>query len=176
MSAIEKNNKDTNQVQVPEGARLLEILLVEDNVADIILTRTALRDSGILHHVEVAKDGKRAITFLKQCGKNGGPKRPDIVLLDLNMPKVNGFQVLSEMYNDSALQGIPVIVLSGSPPPVSSGAPIPKDMKAACAHHPITYLLKPVLLKEYLALIRVIREICMLVGGANGSADVRAAT
>ena len=94
--------------------RPIEVLVVEDNEADVHLTTTALRDARITNRVHVVADGEQAIAFLNHEGAYADAPRPDLVLLDLNVPKKDGFQVLEEMRADSHLKTIPVIVVSGS--------------------------------------------------------------
>ena len=92
----------------------IEILLVDDNPGDIELTKAALRDARILNRVHVAYDGEQALRFLKRLGELANAPRPDLMFLDLSMPKVDGFQVLAEMRADPDLRRIPVVVMSGS--------------------------------------------------------------
>jgi chemotaxis family two-component system response regulator Rcp1 len=92
------------------GSHPLEILLVDDNPADVRLTEEALRDSGIEHHLTVARDGVEAMALLRGTGA----PRPDIVLLDLNLPVKDGREVLVEIKADRALRRIPVAVLTSS--------------------------------------------------------------
>jgi two-component system, chemotaxis family, response regulator Rcp1 len=135
------------------GTRPVEILIVEDNPADLILTKTALRDAGIVHEVSVVRDGERALARLRRQGRYVGANRPDVVLLDINLPRVNGYQVLEQMRADPDLKHIPVIVLSGNA--------VQEDMKRS--DHATTYLVKPIRLKEYLSIAQAIKEVCDLV-------------
>src|ERR1700704_5512989 len=127
--------------------RPIEILLVEDNEADIMLTRAALQDAHIVHELHVAKDGERALAFLRRKGA----KRPDIVLMDLKLPRMDGHEVVAEMKADQALRDIPVIVLSGSARA--------EDSRRSYAKNVAKYLVKPVGLKDYLRIVRAIQEI-----------------
>src|SRR5690242_15194725 len=92
----------------------IEILIVEDNEADVFLTATALRDARIANNVSVVPDGESALAFLKREGRYGNATRPDLVFLDLSLPRVNGHQVLAEMKADPQLRPIPVVIISGS--------------------------------------------------------------
>ncbi len=94
--------------------RRLEILLVDDNPGDVRLTVEALKDGDVQNRLHTARDGKEAIAFLRREGAYDGAPRPDLVLLDLNMPGVNGLQVLAEIKQDPVLRSIPVIILTGS--------------------------------------------------------------
>jgi len=92
----------------------IEILLVEDNLADIRLTKEALADSKILNNLSVARDGEAAMEYLRRSGDHRGPVRPSLILLDLSLPKKNGYEVLAEIKSDPDLKRIPVVMLSTS--------------------------------------------------------------
>ncbi len=129
-------------------ARPIEILLVEDNPGDVVLTREALADGKILNRLHVASDGAKALDFLHKRGEFAASPRPDLVLLDLNLPKVNGQEVLAAIKGDRQLRTIPVIVLTTS----NAEADIVKsyDLHANC------YIQKPV---EFDAFIEVVRSL-----------------
>lgn len=92
----------------------MELLLVEDNPADVRLTDEALRESGVPLHLSVAPDGVEALAFLRREGRYAAAPRPDLILLDLNLPRLSGREVLSTVKNDPELRQIPVIVLTTS--------------------------------------------------------------
>ncbi|HEY9785864.1 MAG TPA: response regulator [Candidatus Obscuribacterales bacterium] len=92
----------------------VEILLVEDSPADIALTEEALRESGLSNQLTIVTDGEQAIDYLMRRGKFTDALLPDIILLDLNMPKKNGHEVLAEMKDNPELEEIPVVVLTVS--------------------------------------------------------------
>ena len=94
--------------------RPMEILLVDDNPGDVRLTAEALKDGKVENRLHTAKDGMEAIAFLRRKGRYTDAPRPDLILLDLNMPRMNGRQVLAEIKEDSALRHIPVVILTGS--------------------------------------------------------------
>lgn len=94
--------------------RTVEILLVEDNAGDVILTKIAFRDSTYKNNINIAEDGQEALDFLNRLGDYKDAPRPDIILLDLNLPKKDGFTVLKEVKADENLRSIPVIVMSSS--------------------------------------------------------------
>jgi len=94
--------------------RPMEILLVDDNPGDARLTAEALKDGEVENRLYTAKDGMEAIAFLRRKGRYIDAPRPDLILLDLNMPRMNGRQVLAEIKEDSALKHIPVVILTGS--------------------------------------------------------------
>ncbi len=94
--------------------RPMEILLVDDNPGDVRLTAEALRDGEVENRLHTAKDGMEAMAFLRRKGRYIDAPRPDLILLDLNMPRMNGRQVLAEIKEDSTLKHIPVVILTGS--------------------------------------------------------------
>jgi len=95
-------------------ARALDILLVDDNLGDVLLTKEALRGAQIQSNVSVANDGVEAMQFLNREGRFENAPRPDLVFLDLNMPRKSGTEVLAEMKSDENLRVIPVIILTSS--------------------------------------------------------------
>src|SRR5690348_16930333 len=97
---------------MPLASAPIEILLVEDNPADVRLTVEALKDSRIRNHLHVARDGVEALELLRP--KTGAGVKPDLILLDLNLPRKDGREVLSELKQDDALRHIPVVVLTTS--------------------------------------------------------------
>jgi CheY-like chemotaxis protein len=98
----------------PSNVFSWEILLVEDNSADVFLTQEALKESNISHNLQLAGDGVAALEYLQQEGDNAGAVRPDIILLDLDMPRMGGHKLLARIKADEVLKNIPVIVLSSS--------------------------------------------------------------
>jgi chemotaxis family two-component system response regulator Rcp1 len=92
----------------------VEILLVEDNPGDVLLIQEALRDSKVHNALHVAQDGEEAMAFLLRQGDHIEAPRPDLILLDLNLPKKDGYEVLSEIKNDEKLKDIPVVILTTS--------------------------------------------------------------
>ena len=92
----------------------VNILLVEDNEGDILLTVEALQDGKIANEINVARDGREAINFLRRKGKFQHSQRPDLILLDINLPKLNGHELLNKIKQDEELKAIPVIMLSTS--------------------------------------------------------------
>jgi CheY-like chemotaxis protein len=130
--------------------RPVEILLVEDNRGDVRLTREALKDSKVINHMSVVPDGVEAMAFLRRQGKYAGAERPDLILLDLNLPRKDGREVLAEVKADEHLRRIPVVILTTS----SAEQDIIKtyDLHANC------YITKPVDLDQFTAVVRVIEE------------------
>ena len=130
--------------------RPVEILLVEDNPGDVRLTRESLKDSKVLNHISVVGDGVEAMAFLRREGKYVKATRPDLILLDLNLPKKNGLEVLAEVKADEQLRRLPVVVLTTS----SAEQDILKtyDLHANC------YITKPVDLNQFSAVVKTIEE------------------
>ncbi len=119
----------------PRPARPAHILLVEDNPGDIVLTVAALKDSKIPNEISVVQSGEQALAFLHRQGEHAGAPRPDLVLLDLNLPGVDGREVLAAIKTDPDLRRIPVVVLTGS----RSG----DDVTRAYHEHANTFITKP---------------------------------
>lgn len=113
----------------------IEILLVEDNPGDIRLTQEALRDLDIRHHLHVVTDGEAAVEYLMGEGAHKDAVRPDLILLDLNLPKRSGREVLEHIKKHDELKLIPVLVLTTSSSPA--------DVRAAYAAHANSYIIKP---------------------------------
>src|SRR5262245_2497849 len=97
-----------------ELGRPVEILLVEDNPSDVRLTTRALQEGKVRNHLTVSPDGAEALAFLHRHGRYADAARPDLILLDLNLPKVDGHEVLAELKADEDLRRIPVVVLTAS--------------------------------------------------------------
>jgi CheY-like chemotaxis protein len=131
-----------------EDARLVQILLVEDNPADVELTRQALAEGRVANQVHVVGDGEAALEFVRQQGPYRGAPRPDLMLLDLNLPRKDGRAVLVELKSDEDLCTIPVVVLTTSV--------VDEDILHAYRQHVNSYIRKPVRLDE---LIRVVCSI-----------------
>ena len=91
--------------------RPAEILMVEDNPGDVVLTRRCLEQTGLRHRLSVVEDGETALAFLRQQGEHGAAPRPDLVLLDLDLPRRRGLEVLAEIKADPQLRRLPVVVL-----------------------------------------------------------------
>ncbi len=133
----------------PNG-RAVEVLLVEDNPGDVRLTREAFREGKIRNNLYVATDGVEGMAFLRREGKFADSPRPDIILLDLNLPKKNGIDVLSEIKSDEELKRIPVVILTTS---VAE-----QDILRSYDHHANCYIVKPVDLEQFLKVIQTIED------------------
>ena len=135
--------------------RWIEILLVEDNVGDVRLTREALRDAHVRNNLAVAKDGAEALAMLRQEPPYGESPRPDLVLLDLNLPKLDGRQVLAEMKSDPALRRIPVVVLTTSK--------AEEDVLRSYDLYANSYITKPVDFDQFIKMVQSIEEFWLTI-------------
>jgi len=134
----------------PQGLQPVEILLVEDSPTDVLLAKEALEYSKILNRLHVASDGVEAIAFLRRQGAYKDAPRPGLILLDLNLPRKDGREVLSEIKNDEQLRTIPVVVLTTS----RSEA----DVLKAYGLHANCYIVKPVDFEKFAEVVRNIEQ------------------
>lgn len=132
------------------GSHPIEVLLVEDNPGDVRLTREALRDGKVHNNLSVAPDGVEALAFLRREGKYAEAPRPDVILLDLNLPRKDGREVLEEIKGDPALRNIPVVILTSSE--------AERDIAQAYALHANCYVTKPVDLDQFIHVVRSIED------------------
>jgi two-component system, chemotaxis family, response regulator Rcp1 len=133
----------------------VEILLVEDNAGDVRLTREALREGKVYSNLHWAKDGVEALEFLRREGKHTEAPRPDIILLDLNLPKKDGREVLAEIKGDDQLKQIPVVVLTTSK--------AEEDVLRSYALHANCYITKPVDLDKFILVVKSIDRFWLTV-------------
>jgi chemotaxis family two-component system response regulator Rcp1 len=134
---------------------MVDILLVEDNEGDARLAKEAMRDSkirNILHHVA---DGEEAMAFLRKEGKHAEAPRPDLILLDLNLPRKDGRQVLAEIKADEDLKRIPVVILT------VSGAE--EDILKAYNLHANCYITKPIDLGQFIKVVRSVEDFWLTI-------------
>jgi chemotaxis family two-component system response regulator Rcp1 len=131
-----------------DGRSPIEILLVEDNPGDERLTREALKEGKVYHKLHWAKDGVEAMDFLYHRGKWRDAPRPDIILLDLNLPKKDGREVLQDIKNDDTLKRIPVVVLTTSK--------AEEDVLRTYNLHANCYVTKPVDLEKFIVVVKSI--------------------
>ena len=126
----------------------IEILLVEDSPGDVRLTREAFNDAKVHINLQVASDGAQAMAFLGREGKYANNLRPDLILLDLNLPKKDGREVLAELKVSEALKSIPVVILTTSAAEA--------DIQGSYQHHANCYITKPVDLEGFLKVVKSI--------------------
>lgn len=130
--------------------RPVEILLIEDNEADIRLTRESIKEAKIRNTLHVTRDGEEALDFLKKRGEHKSSITPDLILLDLNLPKKDGREVLKEIKNDPELSPIPVVVLTTSE--------AEKDIIKSYQLHANCYVTKPMGLDGFVEVITAIEN------------------
>lgn len=128
----------------------IEILLVEDNPGDVRLTREGLRDGKVRNHLSVVSDGVEALEFLRHQGQYADAPRPGLILLDLNLPRVDGRQVLAEIKSDPELHRIPVVVLTTSRSD--------EDVLKSYGLRANAYVTKPVDLEQFLKVVQSIED------------------
>lgn len=130
--------------------RPIQVLLVEDNPGDIRLTKEALKEGRVINSLSVVRDGVEAMDFLQRRGAYENAIRPDLILLDLNLPRKSGREVLEEIKSDPDLRRIPVMVLT------TSNAE--QDLTQAYNLHANCYITKPVDLDQFMAVVRSIEH------------------
>lgn len=126
----------------------IEILLVEDNPADVMLTREAFEEADFPHHLHHARDGVDALMFLRREGQYAQAVRPDVILMDLNMPRMGGLEALDILKLDATLRSIPVIVLTTSRAET--------DIWHSYNLHANAYIPKPVSISEFVDVVRTL--------------------
>lgn len=135
--------------------KAVEILLVEDSPGDVRLTMEALKESKILNNISVARDGVEAMKFLRGEREHNGEVRPDVILLDLNLPKKDGREVLAEIKNDPSLKRIPVVILTTSQ--------AEEDILRSYELHANCYITKPVDLDQFMKVVKGIEDFWLSV-------------
>ena len=133
----------------------IELLLVEDSEADVRLTIEALREAKVKNRLWVVEDGVEALDFLRQQGRHADAPRPDLILLDLNLPRMDGRQVLKEIKNDDSLKRIPVVVLTTSKSE--------EDVLRAYQLHANCYITKPVDFNRFMEVVKSIENFWLTV-------------
>jgi len=139
----------------PVAGRPVAILLVEDNPGDVRLTREALKAGKVLNTLHVVRDGVEALAFLRNEGAYADSPRPDVILLDLNLPRMDGREVLAAVKSDPDLCSIPVVVLTSSE--------LEEDVAKAYELHANCYATKPADLEEFLHIVRSIRDFWLTI-------------
>jgi chemotaxis family two-component system response regulator Rcp1 len=131
-------------------SKAVEILLVEDSPADVALTQEALEDSKLSNNLYIVNDGEEALAFLHNEGKYATMPKPDLILLDLNLPKKTGLEVLREVKNDESLRLIPVVIMT-----VSKDE---KDIVESYRLNANCYIQKPVKFGEFIEIVKSIED------------------
>ncbi|WP_213282354.1 MULTISPECIES: response regulator [Cellulomonas] len=130
--------------------KVIDVLLVEDDPGDVLMTREAFEDNKVANRLQVVSDGVSALAFLRKEGEHADAPTPDLVLLDLNLPRMDGREVLEAMKNDEALRSIPVVVLTTSE--------AEEDVVRSYSLHANAYVTKPVDFDRFIEVVRQIDE------------------
>ncbi len=138
-----------------DSGMMIEILLVEDDPGDVLITREAFAENKVRNHLSVVSDGEAAMEFLRREGQFADVPRPDLVLLDLNLPRKAGHEVLAEIKSDADLQRIPVVVLTTSD--------AEEDILRSYDLHANAYVTKPVDFDCFLTVVKQIDEFFVTV-------------
>jgi two-component system, chemotaxis family, response regulator Rcp1 len=138
-----------------QGEKKVDILLVEDNPADVRLTKEALKECKILVNLHVVVDGVQAMDFLRHKGEFANAANPDLVLLDLNLPKKNGIEVLQEIKNDDSLRHLPVVILTTSK--------AEQDIIKSYTMYASCYITKPVDLEQFIYLVKSFEDFWLTI-------------
>jgi CheY-like chemotaxis protein len=142
-------------MSIPEHVEIIDVLLVEDDPGDVLLIREAFADNKVRNRLHVVSDGVEAIDFLRRQGPHADAPTPDLVLLDLNLPRKDGREVLAEIKTDDELQQIPVVVLTTSK--------AEEDVLRSYKLHANAYVTKPVDFDRFIEVVRQIDEFFVTV-------------
>lgn len=137
-------------MNVARTGKVIDVLLVEDDPGDVLMTREAFEDNKVANRLQVVSDGVSALAFLRKEGAHADAPTPDLVLLDLNLPRMDGREVLEAMKNDEALRSIPVVVLTTSE--------AEEDVVRSYSLHANAYVTKPVDFDRFIEVVRQIDE------------------
>lgn len=140
--------------EIPD-CKSIEVLLVEDNPGDVRLITEALKDARIHVHISVAQDGVEALALLRREGKYSTAALPDLILLDLNLPKMNGHEVLATIKQDENLHRIPVVIVTSSR--------ADQDIAASYDLHANCFVTKPVDLDQFFNVVEAIRDFWFVI-------------
>lgn len=138
-----------------DNGRPIEILLVEDNPGDVRLTQEAFRENKIRNKLNVVNDGEQALAFLRREGVYANVARPGLILLDLNLPRVDGREVLAQIKSDPELRHIPVVILTTSQ--------AEEDVVKSYALHANCYITKPVDLERFMQVVKEVEHFWLSV-------------
>lgn len=142
-------------MNIIDEATPIEVLLVENDPGDVVITQEALVGSKLVHNLHVVDNGERAVDFLRRQGDYHDATRPDLILLDLNLPRLDGREVLARIKADESLRQIPVVVLT------TSGAE--EDVLRSYDLHANAYVTKPVEFEAFIAVVRQIDDFFLSV-------------
>lgn len=134
---------------------MINVLLVEDDPGDVLITREAFAENKVRNHLSVVNDGVKALQFLRREAGYAGAPRPDLILLDLNLPRMDGHEVLAHIKSDADLQRIPVVVLTTSD--------AEEDVLRSYDLHANAYVTKPVDFERFLGVVRQIDDFFVTV-------------
>lgn len=140
---------------MPDGTRSIDVLLVEDDPGDVLMTREAFEDNKVANNLFVVNDGVTAMEFLRKQGEHTDAPTPDLVLLDLNLPRMDGREVLAALKEDPELRRIPVVVLTTSE--------AEEDVLRSYSLHANAYVTKPVDFARFIEVVRQIDEFFVTV-------------
>jgi CheY-like chemotaxis protein len=130
--------------------KVIDVLLVEDDPGDVLMTREAFADNKVVNRLSVVSDGVSAMEYLRREGEHAGAPTPDLILLDLNLPRMSGLEVLHELKEDETLRTIPVVVLTTSE--------AEEDIVRSYALHANAYVTKPVDFERFIEVVRQIDD------------------
>jgi CheY-like chemotaxis protein len=147
----------------PSGLELVEVLLVEDDPGDVLMTREAFEHHRIRNNLHVVSDGEQAMLFLRKLGDYADVPTPGLILLDLNLPRRNGLEVLAELKADSDLLSIPVVILTTSQ--------AQEDILRSYSLHANAYISKPVDFDKFTGVIRQIDDFFLTLVKLPGSVN-----
>jgi len=133
-----------------EAGVMIHVLLVEDDPGDVLITREAFAENKVRNHLSVVSDGVRALQFLRREAEFADVPRPDLILLDLNLPRMDGHEVLANIKSDLDLQRIPVVILTTSD--------AEEDVLRSYELHANAYVTKPVDFERFLSVVRQIDD------------------
>jgi CheY-like chemotaxis protein len=142
-------------MSVPASADMIQILLVEDDPGDVVITREAFAENKVRNYLSVVSDGETAMSFLRREGEFGDAPRPDLILMDLNLPRKSGHEVLAEIKADPELRRIPVVILTTSD--------AEEDILRSYDLHANAFVTKPVDFERFLRVVRQIDEFFITV-------------
>jgi CheY-like chemotaxis protein len=137
----------------PKYLEPIDILLIEDNPGDVRLTQEALRDGKVINKLTVVSDGVQALDFLRQKGRYAGATRPDVIFLDLNLPRKDGREVLAEIKDDPDLKRIPVVVITSSKSE--------EDVLRSYNLHANCYVTKPMDFEKFVSVVKSVKDFWM---------------